>query len=68
MSGKILISGSSGLVGTALLSVLHSKGFDVTRLVRGSASGERQIVWDPFRPLSPESVSGFDGIVHGRGG
>jgi uncharacterized protein (TIGR01777 family) len=64
MSGKILISGSSGLVGTALLSVLHSKGFEVTRLVRGSASGERQIAWDPFRPLAAESVSGFDGVVH----
>ncbi len=30
----------------------------------GAASGERQIAWDPARPLAPELVSGFDAVIH----
>ena len=32
--------------------------------MRGAASGERQISWDPSKPLPPERVSGFDAVVH----
>src|ERR1700693_551086 len=64
MLGKILVSGSSGLIGTALLRALQSSGYQVTCLVRGAASGEGHIGWDPARPLAPESVSGFDAVVH----
>ncbi len=64
MPAKILVSGSSGLIGTALLPVLQSSGHDVACLVRGAASGKGHIGWDPARPLAPESVSGFDAVVH----
>jgi uncharacterized protein len=64
MLGKILVSGSSGLIGTALLLSLQSSGYQVTRLVRGAASGKGLIGWDPAQPLAPESVSGFDAVVH----
>jgi uncharacterized protein len=64
MLGKILVSGSSGLIGTALLLSLQSSGYQVTCLVRGAASGEGHIGWDPARPLAPESVSGFDAVIH----
>ena len=64
MSAKILVSGSTGLIGTALLSALRTSGYEVTSLVRGGASGKEQIGWDPARPLAPESVSGFDAVVH----
>lgn len=64
MPGKILVSGSSGLIGAALLPALQSSGYEVTRLVRGAASGKGRIGWNPARPLSPESVSGFDAVVH----
>jgi uncharacterized protein len=63
MSGKILVSGSSGLIGAALLPVLQAGGFEVTRLVRGE-SGKGRIGWDPARSLAPESVSSFDAVVH----
>jgi uncharacterized protein (TIGR01777 family) len=36
----------------------------VVRLVRGPASGERQIAWDPEAPLAPQAVSGFDAVIH----
>jgi uncharacterized protein (TIGR01777 family) len=63
-SGRILVSGSSGPIGAALLPALKAQGFAVTRLVRKSASSGSQIVWDPSRPLSPDLVSGFDAVVH----
>jgi uncharacterized protein (TIGR01777 family) len=64
MSGRLLVSGSSGLIGAALLGALQTSGYEVTRLVRGAASGRGRIAWDPAQPLAPESVSGFDAVVH----
>jgi uncharacterized protein (TIGR01777 family) len=65
-SARVLVSGSSGPVGAALLPSLQAAGFAVTRLVRSSeaAAGKDQIVWDPSRPLSPDVVSGFEGVIH----
>ncbi len=63
-SARILVSGSSGPIGAALLPSLKAQGFAVTRLVRSSATGNDQIVWDPSRPLSPDLVSGFDAVIH----
>lgn len=34
------------------------------RLVRGTASGDNQISWDPAREISSEAVSGFDAVIH----
>ena len=64
MAARILVSGSSGLIGAALIPALKSSGYDITCLVRGAASGKEQIQWDPALPLAPESVSGFDAVVH----
>ena len=64
MPAKVLVSGASGLIGSAMLPALQSSGYEVTRLVRGAASGKGDIAWDPSRPLAPESVSGFDAVVH----
>jgi uncharacterized protein (TIGR01777 family) len=64
MPAKILVSGSSGLIGAALIPALKSGGYEITCLVRGTASGKEQIQWDPAQPLVPESVSGFDAVVH----
>jgi uncharacterized protein (TIGR01777 family) len=64
MPAKILVSGSSGLIGAALIPALKSNGYEIACLVRGAASGKDQIQWDPAQPLVPESVSGFDAVVH----
>lgn len=64
MTARILISGSSGLIGTALVSALKTSGYEITCLVRGAVSGNDQIQWDPGHPPAPESVSGFDIVVH----
>lgn len=64
MPAKILVSGSSGMVGSALLPLLEDNGYQVARLVHGSVSGPNQIAWDPAKAIDPGSVSGFDAVVH----
>jgi uncharacterized protein len=65
MISRILVSGVSGPIGAALLLSLKTREYEVTRLVRcGTATGERHILWDPAKPISPESVSGFDAVIH----
>jgi uncharacterized protein (TIGR01777 family) len=64
MPPKILVSGSSGLIGAALVPALRLSGYEVTRLVRGVSSGAGQIGWDTARAIAPESISGFDAVVH----
>lgn len=63
-SSRILISGASGPIGAALVPALKARGFAVMRLVRKAVTGEDHITWDPARPLSPETVSGFDAVIH----
>lgn len=64
MVANILVSGSSGLIGAALIPALKSSGYEITCLVRGAPSAEGQIQWDPAQPLVPESASGFDAVAH----
>jgi uncharacterized protein (TIGR01777 family) len=64
MISRILVSGVSGPIGTALLPSLKTRGYEIIRLVRGTATADHQIAWDPGRPIAPETVSGFDAVVH----
>jgi uncharacterized protein len=65
LHGKVLVSGSSGLIGSALLPSLASSGYQVHRLVRSGASGTSgDVAWDPEVPLSPQAASGYDAVVH----
>ena len=61
---QILISGASGLIGSALVAVLEADGYKVTRLVRVRARSEKELQWDPMREISPALVSGFDAVIH----
>lgn len=64
MISRVLVSGVSGPIGTALVPFLKTRGYEVTRLVRGAATGEDQISWNPATPIAPDLVSGFDAIIH----
>ena len=62
---RILVSGASGLVGSALVPFLSAAGHEVVRLVRTPApTPEGTLHWDPRGPLAPECVAGFDAVVH----
>jgi len=61
---KILISGSHGLVGKALIKSLTTDGHDIVRLVRGSPRGA-EIEWHPNQDrIDAAQLEGFDVVVH----
>ena len=64
MISRVLVSGASGPIGAALVPSLDTRGYDVTRLIRGTTAAAGQILWDPARSIVPESVSGFDAVIH----
>lgn len=59
----IAITGSSGLVGTALAAVLSTGGHRVIRLVRGDPANENERRWDTYRPAA-DLLAGVDAVVH----
>lgn len=63
---RVLISGSSGLIGSALSRSLVDGRHTVVRLVRGPASGDATTVsWDPERQTIDRSgLEGCDAVVH----
>jgi uncharacterized protein (TIGR01777 family) len=63
---RILVSGSSGLVGSALLPALAASGNEVGRLLRpGTDAGPLDVAWDPAAgQLDTAKIEGFDAIVH----
>jgi uncharacterized protein len=64
MYSRILVSGMSGPIGTALLPSLKTNGCTVVRLVRRPAENNEEISWDPSKPLTSQAVSGFDAVIH----
>jgi uncharacterized protein (TIGR01777 family) len=62
---KILISGSHGLVGTALIKSLGAAGHEVFRLVRYSPRSAAEIEWSPDRySIALSRIEGFDAVVN----
>ncbi len=61
---RILISGASGLIGSALIPSLKSHGYEVARLVRRETAKSNEVQWYPMDPIPPFLVSGYDAIIH----
>ena len=61
---RVIISGASGLIGSALTTHLRALGHEPVALVR-RAAGSNEIQWDPAKGvLEPESLAGADAVVH----
>ena len=61
---EIVVTGSSGLIGTALVEHLRSAGHRVVRLVRRPANGD-DVSWDPAAgELSGDAIDGVDAVVN----
>jgi uncharacterized protein (TIGR01777 family) len=64
MSMKIIVSGSSGLVGAALIPRLAQAGHEVTRLVR-RAPMPGELRWDPTAgTIDAAALEGCDAVIH----
>ncbi len=63
---NILVSGSSGLVGSSLVPLLTTGGHTVTRLVRSSkAEANHTVAWDPNTgEIEQKQLEGYDAVVH----
>ena len=60
---KIAVTGSGGLIGSALVPFLRSKGHEVVPIVRGKAVGD-QVLWDPEKgTVDIDKLQGIDGVV-----
>jgi len=59
----IAVTGSSGLVGSALTAFLSTGGHRVIRLVRGAAHGDDERSWNPDDP-DPRLLDGVDAVIH----
>lgn len=62
---RIVVSGSSGLIGKALVASLHAHGHQVVRLVRRPASGANEVTWDPAAGVLPSgALDGVDAVIN----
>lgn len=74
MCARILISGSTGMIGCALAEALRQQGHDVAGLLRpptrvrlrGTEAGSKNqaVGWDPEAGTLDQSADGADAVVH----
>ncbi|MEY9892682.1 uncharacterized protein (TIGR01777 family) [Catenulispora sp. MAP5-51] len=60
---RVVVAGSSGLIGGALRAAYQGDGHEVVRLVRRPAQAPDEVRWDPLRP-DPRLVEGADAVVN----
>ncbi|MCY4104572.1 MAG: TIGR01777 family oxidoreductase [bacterium] len=64
-SGPVVIAGSSGLIGQALIAELRLRGATVLRLVRRPAAADDEITWDPAAgDLDATALEGAGAVVN----
>ena len=62
---RIVVTGSTGLIGTALVAALRARGDEAVRLVRRAPRAAGEVRWDPSsRRLYPGVLDGVDAVVH----
>lgn len=62
---RVGVTGSTGLVGSALLPLLTTQGHEAVRFVRRPAKGPDEVFWNPNAGLlDAEALRGLDAIVH----
>ena len=62
---KILIAGSSGLIGSALVARLKQERHEISRLVRRAPVSADEIQWDPDAGVIDQaSIEGTEAVIH----
>ena len=60
---RVLVTGASGLIGSALLQALRREGHSAVALVRRPAGGANETHWNPAA-VEPAPFEGADAVVH----
>lgn len=61
----MVVTGASGLLGSALVPALEADGHEVLRLVRRPPQGAREVAWDPARgTIDANSLAGVEVAVN----
>lgn len=64
MTPKVVISGGSGLIGSALIPRLRERGYEVVQLVRRSPRESGEVRWNPgVSPLEPTILDGAAAVI-----
>lgn len=61
---KVVVTGASGLIGSALVPALESAGHEVIRLVRRAPRSQNEREWNPEGEPDAALVDGADAVVH----
>lgn len=64
---RILVSGASGMIGSAVIAALRAGGAMIARLSRPDAPPDPNselIPWNPAQAMEPAAVAGFDAVIH----
>ncbi|MER7736275.1 TIGR01777 family oxidoreductase [Streptomyces erythrochromogenes] len=62
---RIALTGSTGLIGSALVRSLRADGHEVVRFVRREPAGADEARWDPQRGhVDPAGLAGCGAVVH----
>lgn len=62
---RVLLTGASGLVGSALRRTYESQGVEVVSLVRREPRSVKEIRWDPSAGIVDLArLEGFDAVIH----
>ncbi|MEA2829242.1 MAG: uncharacterized protein QOG43_3681 [Actinomycetota bacterium] len=62
---RIAVTGSNGLIGTALVAAFEGDGHQVTKLVRGEPRGPNELSWSPASgTIDAAGLEGHDAVVH----
>lgn len=61
---RVLLSGASGPIGSALQASFEREAAEVVRLVRGAPKNADEVQWNPMAAVPAALVSGFGAVVH----
>jgi uncharacterized protein (TIGR01777 family) len=62
---QVAVTGSSGLIGSALVAQLRADGYEVKRIVRRAARNNDEVTWNPtLGEIDLSGLADVDAIVH----
>ena len=62
---RVVMTGATGLIGSSLVPLLESNGYQVTPLRRGPSKDSAIPSWNPLNgDLSDAAVDGADAVIH----